>query len=115
MITRRKNRQQRRKVNSDAAGSTRVNVSALAKVNSYGVPRFVQRGYYEDQPFTCSGCGAEQVWSAAQQKWWYEVAKGYIYSSAKYCRACRHREQARRVDARRVHLDGMARKRARNV
>ena len=93
----------------------RVNVAALAPNNSYGVPRFVERGYYTDEPFKCSGCGTNQVWTAWQQKWWYEVAKGYVYSNAKLCRPCRRREQARRAEARRVHLEGVARKRARAV
>jgi len=113
MVTRQKSRQRRRKAERKTAGPVRVNVSALAPTNSYGSPRFVQRGYYEDQPFTCTGCGAEQVWTAWQQKWWYEVAKGFIYSTARYCRVCRRREQERRVEARRVHLEGVARKRAR--
>ncbi|MGH8284502.1 MAG: zinc-ribbon domain containing protein [Steroidobacteraceae bacterium] len=92
-------------------GLVRVNPEALAPYNSYGTPRFVERGYYEDVPFTCQGCGAREIWRAAQQKWWYEVAKGYVYSQAKLCRGCRRREQARRGDARRVHLDGLKSKR----
>jgi hypothetical protein len=92
------------------AASVRVNAAALAPNNSYGSPRFVKLGYYEDVPFTCSGCGATQVWTASQQKWWYEVAKGFVYSTARHCRPCRRREQARRADARRVHLEGAARK-----
>ena len=87
-----------------------MNAGALAPNKSYGVPKFVQRWYYEDIPFTCGGCGAAQVWTGWQQKWWYEVAKGYADSTAKYCRACRRREQSRRVEARRVHLEGVARK-----
>ncbi|HET9663297.1 MAG TPA: zinc-ribbon domain containing protein [Burkholderiales bacterium] len=96
-------------------GLVRVNVEALAPYNSYGTPSFVARGYYEDIPFTCSNCGAAQIWRAAQQKWWYEVAKGNVESTAKLCRACRRREQARREEARRVHREGLARKRGRGV
>ncbi|WP_238944985.1 zinc-ribbon domain containing protein [Vandammella animalimorsus] len=29
------------------------------------------------------------MWTAKQQKWWYEAAYGPIYSDAKHCRACR--------------------------
>ncbi|WP_347483885.1 zinc-ribbon domain containing protein [Vandammella animalimorsus] len=29
------------------------------------------------------------MWTAKQQKWWYEVAHGPIYSGSKHCRACR--------------------------
>ena len=42
--------------------------------NSYGPPVL----FYEDIPFTCCDCGAEEVWTAEQQKWSYEVAKGAI-------------------------------------
>lgn len=74
-------------------GSALVNVALLAPNNSYGDPAFVRRGYYEDVPFRCADCGAEQVWTATQQKWWYEVAKGYAYSTAKRCRACRRKRR----------------------
>jgi hypothetical protein len=115
VVTQQKARQRLRKSQRTAAGVVRVNVAALAAHNSYGVPRFVELGHYEDTPFKCTGCSASQVWTAWQQKWWYEVAKGYVYSTAKYCRACRHREKSRRNEARRVHLEGVARKRARSV
>ncbi|MFV0677220.1 zinc-ribbon domain containing protein [Variovorax sp. tm] len=35
--------------------------------NTYGV----LPACYEDRPFTCRDCGAEEVWTAKQQKWWY--------------------------------------------
>jgi Probable zinc-ribbon domain len=92
--------------------TTPVNEESLAPYRSYGAPAFVMRGYYEDVPFRCRGCGRDEIWTAAQQKWWYEVAKGYVYSAAKLCRACRRKEQARRAEARRVHLEGIARKKA---
>jgi hypothetical protein len=116
-MSRQKQRQFRRQVGRDTPtppGLVRVNVEALAPSKSYGVPRFVERGYYEDVPFTCQGCGSHEIWRAAQQKWWYEVAKGYVYSGAKLCRTCRRREQARRAEARRVHLEGVARRKARD-
>jgi hypothetical protein len=87
-----------------------VNEQALKPYNSYGCPDFVQRGYYEDMPFKCQACGVAQIWTATQQKWWYEVAKGDVYSAPKLCRPCRRKEQARRAEARRVHLEGLARK-----
>lgn len=87
-----------------------VNESLLAPNNSYGVPDFVQRGYYIDRAFRCVDCGAEDVWMGTQQKWWYEIAKGFVYSTAVRCRACRRKERARREEARRIHLEGLARK-----
>ena len=75
MVSRRKKRQVERRSERSAPGVVRVNVSELAPYNSYGVPTFVKRGYYEDVPFTCKGCGVAQRWTAWQQKWWYEVAE----------------------------------------
>ena len=88
-----------------------VNESLLATFNSYGAPDFVTRGYYVDMPFRCKDCGKEEVWTGTQQKWWYEVARGYAHSTAVRCRACRSVERARRDEARRVHLAGLERKR----
>lgn len=87
-----------------------VNEELLAPNNSYGAPDFVRRGYYVDIPFRCADCGKEEVWTGSQQKWWYEVAKGFVYSGAKRCRACRRRERERQAEARRIHLEGVARK-----
>lgn len=95
-----------------AATGVPVNREALAPHNSYGEPDFVTRGYYLDQPFACLECGKAEVWTATQQKWWYEVAKGYAFTTANRCRACRRRERQRRDEARRVHQEGLARKRA---
>jgi hypothetical protein len=58
--------------------------SQQAPNNSWSPPL-----YYQDVEFTCVDCGIQQVWTAAQQKWWYEVAKGPIYAGAKRCRSCR--------------------------
>lgn len=91
--------------------ATVVNPANLAPYNSYGDPEFVQRGYYLDVEFTCRDCGVVEVWRASQQKWWYEVAKGDVNSTAVRCRKCRRRERDRRNAARRVHLAGLAKKR----
>lgn len=66
-----------------------VHPERLAAYNSYGEPPFVARGWYEDQPFRCRDCGKDQVWTAAQQQWWYEVVQGSVYAGAVRCRACR--------------------------
>ncbi|SIO29957.1 Probable zinc-ribbon domain-containing protein [Singulisphaera sp. GP187] len=66
-----------------------VDPTALVSTDSYGSPDFIERGYYLDFPFTCVSCGSEEVWTATQQKWWYEVAKGALDSGAKHCRTCR--------------------------
>jgi hypothetical protein len=96
-----------------AERGVRVDATALAPVNSYGAPEFVARGYYADLPFRCVACGKDEVWTATQQKWWYEVAKGFQYSTAKRCRACRRREREARAESRRVQLAGAQQKAAR--
>jgi hypothetical protein len=96
--------------NQRRAGAA-VDVDRLASTNSYGRPAFVERGYYVDQPFTCRSCGLDEVWTARQQKWWYEIAQGDVWTAATRCRACRKRERDRKSEARRVHLEGLASKR----
>ena len=86
------------------------NPELLAPSNSYGVPSFVARGYYIDEAFQCSSCAKQEVWRATQQKWWYEVAKGNVESRAKLCNSCRRIERERKAEARRVHLEGLAKK-----
>jgi hypothetical protein len=103
------------KVNAKVREGVGVNVENLVPCNSYGVLEFVERGYYVDKDFTCQGCGRQEVWTARQQKWWYEVAKGFVYSDAKLCRACRRRERERKSEARRIHLEGLARKKRGNA
>ena len=88
-----------------------VNAENLAPTGSYSTPDFVERGFYVDKPFVCKACGKQEVWSAGQQKWWYETAKGDVWTTATRCLACRRKERERRNDARRVHLDGLAKKR----
>jgi hypothetical protein len=72
--------------------------------NTYSQPP----AFYEDKPFVCRDCGAPQVWTAAQQKWWYEEAQGYFFAVATRCRPCREAERARKAEARRRagHVDG---------
>jgi hypothetical protein len=93
------------------AGQVVVNPSNLRPTNSYGTPDFVARGYYVDFPFKCKDCGSAEVWSPTQQRWWYEIAKGDVWTVATRCRPCRQRERARRTSARESAEAGMARKR----
>jgi len=74
-------------------------------------PEFVARGFYVDQPFQCQDCGVEEVWTARQQKWWYEIAQGGVWTIATRCRPCRRRERERKAAARKTHLEGLAKKR----
>jgi hypothetical protein len=62
---------------------------AVAGDPSQQDPRYRPRQYYIDRPFKCVDCGSEEVWTAEQQKWYYEVAKGSTYAEPKRCRQCR--------------------------
>jgi Probable zinc-ribbon domain len=58
--------------------------------NTYGpLPAF-----YADRIFVCRDCSEEQVWTAKQQKWWYEIALGPIDSLAVRCLSCRRARRA---------------------
>ncbi|MGN6720297.1 MAG: zinc-ribbon domain containing protein [Candidatus Binatia bacterium] len=87
-----------------------VNEALLAPNNSYGAPEFVGRGYYVDRPFRCVDCGKEEIWTGTQQKWWYEVAQGFVYSTAVRCRICRRKKRDQSAQSRRIHLEGIERK-----
>ena len=84
-----------------------ANHAALEHINSYAPLPF----FYVDRPFICRDCGIEQLWTAKQQKWWYEIAKGHIDSVAVRCRPCRNLLQDQKNEARRIHLEGLEKKR----
>jgi hypothetical protein len=87
-------------------GAVPADPARLAHNNTYDMLPL----YYLDRAFTCRDCGSPEVWTAKQQKWWYEVAGGNINSQAVRCRPCRKIEQARVAEARRVSAEGLARK-----
>lgn len=93
--------------NATGSGGVAVSAELLGHHVSYSDPEFLTRGTYLPMHFVCAGCGKEEIWTAHQQKWWYEVAKGDLFSVAKRCRPCRAIERKRKADARRVHLDGV--------
>ncbi|WP_416053982.1 zinc-ribbon domain containing protein [Marinibactrum halimedae] len=72
------------------------------------IPRFPE--FYYDVPFACRECGSSEVWTPKQQKWWYEEIGGNIETTAIYCRPCRIKRRLVKEEARRVHLEGLARK-----
>jgi len=62
-----------------------ANHDKLTHINTYGsLP-----DYYLDQPFVCRVCGKCEIWKAADQKWYYEEAKGHIDAKAIECHRCR--------------------------
>jgi len=106
----RKAKRQARHVPCSHNGRALVDHTRLAPNNSWSSPEFMQRGYYQDKAFSCCDCGEKQVWTATQQKWWYEIARGDVFTEASRCRKCRRVERERRHEARRVHLEGLAAK-----
>jgi len=92
-------------------GQVLVNPTLLRPTNSYDIPDFVQREFYVDRPFVCKDCGKAEVWTATQQKWWYETARGDVWTVAVRCRPCRRRERERKTEVRRIQLEGIAKKR----
>ncbi len=97
------------------ANAIPVNAKSLGHNCSYGVPNFVERGFYLDQHFVCKDCGIVQTWAATQQKWWYEVIKGDVWTTAVRCRPCRKKEAERKFLARTVHLEGIKMKREKQL
>lgn len=98
---------QRELLEQKAVEQVLVETSKLSPDNSYGFPEFVTRGYYVDQPFRCCDCGVDEVWTARQQKWWYEIAKGDRWTIAKRCRACRKSVRQRSEAATRKRQGGV--------
>lgn len=70
-------------------GAIAADLSQQAPNNSYA-PAVT---FYVDRPFDCVDCGVHQVWTAEQQKWYYEVAKGPIAAVAVRRRACRRKRR----------------------
>ena len=57
--------------------------------------------YYKDIPYTCAGCGKKGVWTAEQQKKYFEVQKGNIYNAPKWCNEC-HSRRTEEKDAKKI-------------
>jgi hypothetical protein len=84
-------------------GTLPADPAKLLHDTTYGPrPRF-----YVDRPFTCVDCGKVEVWTAAEQKWWYEEAKGKIASQANRCGDCRRKRRLQRSQERRTHVEGL--------
>ena len=67
--------------------------SKLDHINTYGLlPEF-----YIDRPFSCRECGKEEIWRAADQKWYYEEAKGHMDARAVRCHDCRKARKAKKT------------------
>ncbi len=83
-------------------GAMPVNRDALTSNSCCGLEYhpYVVRGFYLPVTFSCRDCGVSQCWTAEQQKWWYEVVGGDIFTTAIRCRTCRANERQRKQIAR---------------
>jgi hypothetical protein len=66
-------------------GAIAADTSKQVPNGSYDPPPL----WYVDKDFVCVECGTEETWTAQQQKWYYEDAKGTLYATAKRCHDCR--------------------------
>jgi hypothetical protein len=54
---------------------------------------FSRDPFYRDIHFTCEDCGRKSIWSAQDQRHWYEVLHGSPYSEARRCSECRKKRK----------------------
>jgi hypothetical protein len=80
-----------KKVQRQLPSSLPANPEKLKHINTYGrLP-----GFYIDQPFQCRDCGKEEIWKAADQKWYYEETKAHMDATAVRCHECRQARKAK--------------------
>ena len=65
----------------------------FVRANRTSLSRYNRKPYYRDLPFTCTDCGAKAVWTADEQRYWYEVLRGSPYSTAARCSSCRKKRK----------------------
>jgi Probable zinc-ribbon domain len=53
-----------------------------ADVSKQAPASFSRRYYYKDHEFECADCGKEEVWTAEDQQWYFEVIKAHPASTA---------------------------------
>lgn len=63
----------------------------ISKQNYTVCPRY----WYVDATFICRECGQEFVFTASEQRFWYEEKQFYVDSSPKSCVKCRRAERTR--------------------
>lgn len=63
--------------------------------------------FYVDKEFMCKLCGEYEIWPVKRQKWWYEIAKGALETTAVLCRSCRDKKKAERNEQNR-HMEAVA-------
>ena len=57
------------------------------------------RQWYIDSTFKCMDCCKDFLFSAEEQRYWYEQRRFYVDSKPTRCPACRKKERARKLAA----------------
>ena len=78
-------------------GVVPADAALLARLNPWWMGTIPS--FYLDQTFNCNRCGETSVWTARQQKWWYEDVHGRLDSRAVLCLVCRRAQRAERAAA----------------
>ncbi|GHU11381.1 hypothetical protein FACS1894185_4530 [Betaproteobacteria bacterium] len=98
-----------------SANVARVNLEMLDAWNASRIKWRFPDGFYCDTPYICRTCGEVKIWTAPQQKYWFEEKQGRSDSTAVYCPECRETYRQIKTEARRISAEGLARKRARQA
>lgn len=102
-----RNKNTLRKKGKNIHGLTEISVDK-DKVHHHSL-YFKVPSFYRDKKFTCKECAKEEVWTATQQKWWYEEAGGDLETTAVRCRECRNKTNKIKSEQKR-HMIEMAKK-----
>lgn len=90
------------KQRKNRSGRITANPSKQAKNNSYSPPTF-----YENRQFTCIDCGVTEIWTAEQQRVYFEEWKKSIYHRPVRCGACRKQRRVQIIENNRKTLLGL--------
>ena len=88
-------------------GAVKANKEMLVTVSMPEMVKFPL--FYIDKPFKCKECGTVKIWTAKHQKWWYEIIKGSIETTAVLCKSCRLKKKQEKLD-KKEHMKEMANK-----
>jgi hypothetical protein len=58
---------------------------------------FSTKFYYQNIPYSCAGCGRKGIWTAEQQKRYFETQKGNIYNKPKWCFECHFKRMQNKI------------------
>lgn len=86
-----------------------ANPSKQARNNSYSPPTF-----YEDCRFNCIDCGATELWTAEQQRVYFEEWKKSIYHRPVRCGVCRNQRKVQILENNQKTLEGLKQKTPQN-